>query len=160
VIDSEIRLGGWTQRPLRRIAPEIVPFWEGLRDHEFRLCTCRHCGAAYWPYTLCPRHDGFVDFDAMQWRAASGKGTIFAHITVHRVTDPAYAIDVPYCLAQVELDEGPLFPTRIVGVDPAAVRIGARVSILYFDTGANGLTLPLFAIDEPAPPASEDQHGN
>jgi uncharacterized OB-fold protein len=143
---SALRLGPWTTRPLERIAPELVPFWDGLREHEFRLCLCTVCGAAYWPYTLCPLHDDFLEFSDMEWRASSGRGTVYANLTVHRVTDQTYAAELPYSLALIELTEGPLFPTRLVGSDPADVAIGAAAEISYFDVEETGVTWPLFAL--------------
>lgn len=142
----EVRLGDWPKRGLGNLAPEVIPFWQGLRRHEFPLCTCVQCGAAFWPFTLCPHHDHFVDFEDMEWRGSSGRGTVFANLTVHRVTDEAYAAEVPYTLALVELEEGPLFPTRIVGTAPSDVRIGMEAQVYFYDVDEADLTLPLFVV--------------
>ena len=50
----EVRLGDWPKRGLGNLAPEVIPFWQGLRRHEFPLCTCVQCGAAFWPFTSVP----------------------------------------------------------------------------------------------------------
>ena len=44
----------------------------------------------------------------------------------------------------VELDEGPIFPTRLVGNRPEGLRIGMPVEIAYEDVQQTGMTLPLF----------------
>lgn len=95
-------------------------------------------------------HDEFVDFDVMKWLPASGKGTVFASLVVHQVTDSAYADDLPYNLSLVELAEGPLFPTRVVGCDPTEVKIGDPVRVVFVDVQETRLTIPLFAIDSEA----------
>jgi uncharacterized OB-fold protein len=138
-------LGKWKTRPLRNLSPEIVPFWEGLLLHEFRLCKCRRCGACFFPFTVCVHHADIPDFTEMEWLRTSGKGQVFAHLIVYNATDPDYADDVPFTLALVELDEGPLFPTRIVGCRPDDVKVGMRVGIHFEDIPEAGYTLPLFA---------------
>ena len=141
------KLGKWVSRPLQNISPEVLPFWEGLTKHEFRLCTCKRCGTSYWPYTVCIHHADIPDFSEMAWSATSGKGQIFAPLIVHKVTDPDYADEVPYVLALVELDEGPLFPTRIIDLAPSEAKVGLRVAVRFFDVPEAKHTLPLFAPD-------------
>jgi uncharacterized OB-fold protein len=138
------KLGPWIERPLEYISPELLGFWEGLGKHEFRLCQCARCGACYFPYTVCIKHADIPNFDEMQWKAVSGKGKIFAKLVVHKVVDPDYAAEVPYVLTLVELDEGPLFPGRIVDCTPDEVEIGTPVMVKFLDVPSAGHTLPLF----------------
>lgn len=133
----------WRERQLN-LDHDIVPFWEGLKQHEFHLFCCRRCGAAYWPYAYCRNHDDIPALEEMEWRPTSGRGRVFVFNVVHLVTHPAYADEVPYVLAMVELEEGPLFPTRIVGCDPSEVSIGLPVEVQYEDVPSIGHTLPLF----------------
>ena len=42
-------------------------------------------------------------------------------------------VDVPYVYALIELAEGPLFGTAIVGCAPTVVRHGMEVEIVYED---------------------------
>jgi uncharacterized OB-fold protein len=143
------KLGPWVERPLKNISPELLPFWAGLKEHEFRLCTCRRCGAAYFPYTVCVNHADIPDFDEMVWTASAGRGKIFAKLVVHKVMDPDYAAEVPYVLALVEMDEGPLIPSRIVDCRPQDVKIGTAVEARYLDVPGAGHTLPFFVPAEP-----------
>jgi uncharacterized protein len=138
-------LGKWINRPLKNLVPEIVPFWEGLRAHEFRLCRCKRCGACYFPYTVCTHHADTPDFDEMEWAPTSGLGRIFAPLVVHKIIDPDYADEVPFVLALLEMDEGPLFPTRVIDCAPGDAKVGLRVGIRYMDVPEAGHTLPLFA---------------
>jgi uncharacterized protein len=138
------RMGDWVNRPQRNIAAEVLPFWKGLRRHQFLLCTCRRCERRYWPFTVCIDHDDIPDFEEMAWLPASGSGAVFAHSTVHKVIDSAYQADVPYVLAMIELDEGPLFPSRLLGCEPRDVSIGMRVRVEYIDAVNTGVTYPFF----------------
>ncbi len=122
---------------------DIVPFWDALKKHEFRLNRCTRCGTHYWPMTLCPKHED-NGFDEMEWSLTSGRGKIFAWEVVHRVKNPAIKWDLPYTLVLVELDEGPIFPTRLVGNRPDNLRVGMPVEVAYEDVVETGMTLPLF----------------
>jgi len=122
---------------------DIIPFWEGLKRREFLLHRCSRCGAHYWPMTLCPKHDDMV-FEDMAWAATSGRGTVFAWEVVHKVNDKDYAPELPYFLVLVELEEGPIFPTRLVETPRAALRVGLPVEVLFDDVPETGMTLPLF----------------
>jgi uncharacterized protein len=124
---------------------DIIPFWNGLKLHQFLLYTCSKCGRNFWPMTLCPAHDD-ITFSDMKWKPTSGKGSIFSWVVAHRFNNPVYAPDGPFALILVELDEGPIFPTRLTEV-PNSLRIGMRVTVAYVDVPATGMTLPLFELD-------------
>jgi hypothetical protein len=88
---------------------------------------------------VCP----FCFGDRLEWRPASGRGTISAWTVVHKAWFPAFASDVPYNVAQVELEEGPRLTASIVGLPDGALRVGLPVAI-DFDEARGGLTLPRF----------------
>jgi uncharacterized OB-fold protein len=136
-------LGPWIHRPLVAVDPDQMPFWEGLRKHEFHLCRCRLCGRNWFPFTLCRDHDDIPRIKDMEWVAASGRGTVFAKTVVHQVIDREFHAEVPFVLAIIELDEGPLFPGRLIECDPDVVAIGDPVEAVYVDSDA-GHTLPFF----------------
>jgi uncharacterized protein len=141
-------LGEWVRRPLEDLAEDIIPFWEGVAKHEFRLCRCTRCGAWYFPYTLCVNHDDVPGFEESEWVPASGKGSVFTHVVVEKVADHRYSADVPFVLAMVELDEGPMFPARVVTGDPYNVGIGSRVQVSYVPVpDEEDRAWPVFVID-------------
>ena len=63
----------------------------------------------------------------------SGRGKIFSFVTYHRVYHPAFAKEVPYVVALVELDEGPRLLTNIVGVPPEQVVCDMPVKVIFDD---------------------------
>jgi len=141
-------LGPWIDRPLLAVDPDQLPFWQGLKKHEFHLCRCSRCGSWWFPFTLCRHHDDIPDFDEMQWTASSGRGTVFAKTVVHQVIDADFLAEVPFVLAIIEMDEGPHFPGRLIDCDPEVVDIGHRVEAVYVDSAA-GHTLPFFRPETP-----------
>lgn len=74
----------------------------------------------------------------------SGRGKVFSFVTYHRVYHPAFAKEVPYVVALVELEEGPRLLTNIVGVPPDAVVCGMPVQV-RFDDYDEGVSVPKFA---------------
>ena len=51
--------------PLPSLDDDIVPFWEGLKRHEFLLFTCQRCGTRYWPYAYCRNHEDIPRLEEM-----------------------------------------------------------------------------------------------
>jgi uncharacterized OB-fold protein len=76
----------------------------------------------------------------------SGGGTVYTWTVVHRAPLPSLAARGPYVVALVELDGGGgvRLASNLVGIEPAAVRIGMPVEVVWEDVGP-GLALPRFA---------------
>ena len=102
-------------RPLPVKQPESDFYWERAQAHELWLRRCNACERAYfYPRDICP-HCFSRD---VTWVQASGRGTLHTFAVVERAPTPAFADHVPYVAALVDLEEGPRFPTNLVGVDP------------------------------------------
>jgi uncharacterized OB-fold protein len=102
------------------------PFWAGLREHRVPIQACTACGRRRFPPTPgCP----YCADPGIRWEEAPGTGTVYSFITVHRAFDAAFADDVPYDIATVDLDGG----GRIVGRATGTTAIGARVSPHFVD---------------------------
>src|SRR5439155_15706974 len=115
-----------------RIEPPVsdaaAPCWEATRNKQLTLPWCRSCRRAIWyPRVVCPTCLG----DDIEWRAASGRGTVYACSVMAKPGNPTMAAKVPYAVALVELEEGPRFMTNIVGCDAADVRIGQPVRVTW-----------------------------
>lgn len=115
-------------------APETRPFWEAAREHRFVLPVCTDCGRAHWfPRATCP----LCGAPRIEWRAASGRGTVYSVSVARRTAQP-------YALAYVALDEGPTLLTEIVDTDLDRVAIGDRVAVRFRET-PGALPAPVFA---------------
>lgn len=128
------------RKPLPQPAPESAPYWKAAAKHRFELPRCNTCGK-YWfpPSRSCP-HCLAADF---AFAPASGRGKVYSFVTFHRVYHPAFAGEVPYVVALVELEEGPRLLTNIVGIEPEAVRCEMPVKVVYDDV-ADNLAVPKF----------------
>ena len=77
------------------VNPETKPFWDAAREGRFLVPFCAACGKAHWyPRAICP----FCAGDKVEWREASGKGTIYTFSVMRRVKEP-------YAIAHVTLAE-------------------------------------------------------
>jgi uncharacterized OB-fold protein len=136
-------------KPLPQISEENRPFWDGLREREFRAPRCRDCGEFGWvPYPAC-RNCFSTD---LEWVPLSGKGVIFSYSIVYRGPG-AFAEDVPYVLVLVELAEQPQ-PMIVLGLledcPHADVRVGLPVTVTFHDIPGEDVTLYRFAPDTAA----------
>lgn len=135
-------------KPLPSIDHDSEEFWSGLARHEFLLWSCAQCGARYWPKSFCVNHDNEPFAKDMSWQRASGRGTLFAFNVHHWAFHPGFRDDVPYTYAVIELEEGPLISSTIVGRQPTREDVGHPVEVVYEDHADAGFTLPRFALTE------------
>ena len=127
--------------PIPVPTPESRPFWEAARRHELQLQYCRTCsGWVYYPRAACPR----CLSGELEWRRASGRGSLHTFTVAHR-GQKGFPLGSPYVIAIVELEEGPRMMTNLVGVapDPAAIRIGMPVEVVFEDISPE-IALPRF----------------
>jgi uncharacterized protein len=122
----------------RKLAPPVVTaegkaFFDAARAGRFVIPLCTACSRAHWyPRAICP----FCASKKVEWREASGKGTIYTFSVMRRVKEP-------YIIAHVTLAEGPTMLTNLVDCDSDQVRVGQPVSVVFQDT-ENGPPVPMF----------------
>lgn len=126
-------------KPLPLIDDDSRPFWEAARRHELLIHRCRLCGRYYFPASYC-RH---CDADSMEWVRASGRGRVYTFTIYHATPHAGFKEDLPYVVAYVELEEGPLFLTNIVGCRNEEIRVGMPVEVVFEDV-TEEVTLPKF----------------
>jgi uncharacterized OB-fold protein len=112
---------------------ETETFWSAARERRFVVPTCGACGKAHWyPRAICP----FCGSDKIEWRNASGRGTIYTFSVMRRAKEP-------YAIAYVTLAEGPTMMTNIVDCDFDKLSIGHAVNVVFKDT-EGGPPVPMF----------------
>ncbi len=129
-------------KPLPVADPVTAPFWESVKAHAMRLQRCTGCGKwIFYPRGLCPH----CFSDHLAWEPVAGTGVVHAFTIVHRHPSPAFNAEIPYVVALIELDEGARLLSNLVEVapDPAEVRVGLPVEVVYDDVTAE-VTLPKF----------------
>lgn len=128
------------QKPLPEITDANRPFWDGLRAGQLLLQKCDRCGHVRYPIShVCPE----CLEAGHEWVPMSGRGEVFSYVVFHQVYNKAFADDVPYNVALVQLDEGPRMFSNVVGVPNDEVAVGTRVR-LVFDPVTEEVTLPRF----------------
>lgn len=135
----------WT-KPLPHPTPLSQPFWDGTKARELRLQRCGACGAYRFPPVLLCRE---CLAEEHEWAPTSGTGTVWSYVIQHRPATPAFVDDLPYVVAIVELDEGPLMLTNIVGCAPDAVEVGMRVQVTYVDASDTITLYPFTPVAAP-----------
>lgn len=127
-------------QPAPPVSELTRPFWEGGLVSELRLQRCGACRHLRYPISpICPK---CLSGDAA-WEALSGLGTVLTYAVFDRAYHDEWKDQVPYVVALVTLDEGPVFLSNVVGVPPAQVRIGQRVTAV-FPRRSQAAALPQF----------------
>lgn len=120
--------------PSPGVGPDNAAFVAAAREGRFVLPWCEACGRSHWyPRAVCPH----CWSSRIAWRTASGRGTVYACSTMHRV-------EAPYTLAYVTLDEGPTMLTNLVDAGADGWRIGMAVR-LRFVASDDGTPVAVFA---------------
>lgn len=118
--------------------PAARPFWDGTARGELLIQTCGACGVKRMPpRPMCPACRS-ID---VAWTKASGRGRVWSFVVPHPPLLPAYAEVAPYNVILVELEDEPSirFVGNLVesadgplnGVDPASIRIGEPVRVVF-----------------------------
>lgn len=119
--------------PSPQIWPETAAYWDAANEGRLLLRRCLDTGRAYH----YPRpHSPFTGSDHTEWMQASGKGTVYSLSVLPRAQPP-------YCIAYVELAEGPIMLSNLLADDLAGLRIGQPVQV-RFVASANGQMVPMF----------------
>jgi len=101
-----------------------APFWAATREQRLVLPWCTDCDRPHWfPRDVCPH----CLSDAIEWRGASGNGTVYAVSVMPKPGNPVMAGRAPYAVALVDLAEGVRVMSEVVGRPPDDVTVGQPV---------------------------------
>ncbi|SVC00390.1 uncharacterized protein METZ01_LOCUS253244, partial [marine metagenome] len=81
--------------------------------------------------------------DNVEWMQATGQGRVRSFTVIRRAVSEAYAAEVPYVIALIELDEGPTMMSNVVECDPNSVVVGMPVRVV-FEKWTDEITIPKF----------------
>lgn len=148
--------------PKQRIAAQVAPpkprprpqdpieqdFWERCQSGRLHFQRCSAChGWRHLPRYMCARC-GSPEFT---WEPSSGRGKLFSWTVTHQALHPAFAGEVPFIAAVVEMEEGVRMATRLVDCELEQVVLDMPVD-LTFEQLADDFRLPVFR-----PAAIEDE---
>jgi len=131
---------GEYRKPLPDPELDSQLFWEGCKRHELILKECLSCGMHRFVSRLfCPR----CQAEETRWVKGSGKGEVYTYTVMHQPYHPAFAPDLPYVVAIIELEEGVRLISNVIGCRPQEVDVGMKVEVV-FDDVTDEVTLPKF----------------
>lgn len=134
---------GTYDKPLPEIDEINRPFWEATRRSELRLQRCNDCRHVWYPAgTNCPK----CLSNNFEWSLMSGRGAVWSFIVYHHCWHRGFEKEIPYNVAMIQLEEGPIVITDIVGIKNDAIKVGMPVRVV-FETATSEVTLFKF---EPA----------
>jgi hypothetical protein len=118
------------------------PFWAAGLEGTLRLQKCDACAHVRFPLDpICPR----CLSAQYEWAALSGRGTVQTFIRFQRAYDPSWEDRVPYVVALIELEEGPVMISNVVGEGALDVKVDDPVEVVYELTSADA-ALPQFRL--------------
>ena len=118
------------------------PFFDGISVGKLRLQVCSYCKT--WNYPVI-RICSACGSNSIEWRDTMGKGIVYSHGRLQRVSHPRHEGRLPIVVAQVDIEEGLRLFTNLIGTKPEEVRAGDPVE-LDFETLPDGGLLPVFRI--------------
>ncbi|MCC5873306.1 MAG: Zn-ribbon domain-containing OB-fold protein [Gammaproteobacteria bacterium] len=125
---------------LPRTTPLTEAYWDGCRRGELRLQHCLDCGHVQLPpRSHCTRCRG----SRLEWRASAGRGRVASFTWIHIPLTEAWASEVPYAVALVRLDEGPLMMTNLHDCSESQLTVGLEVTVT-FEARDETIHLPQF----------------
>ena len=129
-----------TGRNLPHPTPETAPYWEACREQKLLIQHCSACGHyQFYPRILCTE----CTSRQVEWVSACGRGKVISFTIVRQAISEAYAAEVPYVIALIQLDEGPTMMSNVIQSDPERLAIGMPVEVV-FEAWSEEITVPQF----------------
>ena len=137
-----------TPKPQPVAQPESDKYWDGLKNEEIWLQRSKATGEFQFYPRAISIHDPASGSNGIEWVRASGNAALYTFAIVHAPPHRGFVEDVPYITALVELEEGVIVPTNIVGIEPEPENLQIGMALKpVFDRNFDGHTLLKF---EPA----------
>jgi uncharacterized protein len=106
---------------------EVPRIWRN-RQCRYALVgsACQGCGAKFFPPIEVCRVCGKAEQVPHRFR---GRGEVYSYSTVRQAPN-GFGTRVPYVVALVKLEEGPMLATQLADVDPEDVELGMTVEMV------------------------------
>ncbi len=128
-------------RPAPIPDPESAPYWAATLEGRLMVQHCARCDR----HQLYARAHCLACRGPVEWVTSAGVGTVYSFTVIRQNPSRSFRHLIPFVVALVDLDEGPRMMSNIVGCDPDAVAIGARVKV-RFEPVSEHASLPLFEL--------------
>ncbi|HEX2648863.1 MAG TPA: Zn-ribbon domain-containing OB-fold protein [Burkholderiales bacterium] len=119
--------------PAPGVNPENKPYFDAAASGRLLVKFCNACRKYHhYPRALCPH----CFSDKTEWREAKGTGTVYTYSVLK-------AVQEPYCICYVTLDEGVTMLSNLVDCDFGKLEIGMKVKAVFQAT-EGGVPVPMF----------------
>jgi len=126
----------WT-KPLPQPDDVNRAYWSAGVNGRLVIQQCPRCShRQFYPRALCTQCG-----DEPEWMDCSGRGTVHTFTIIRQMGMRPFREELPYVVAMVELEEGPLIMGTVTDCDPEAVRIGLPVEV-HFVRAADDVGVP------------------
>jgi uncharacterized OB-fold protein len=120
-----------TTRPIPVPDPASQPFFDAAAQGRLVIKFCPTCSRYLAPAAeACDA----CHAEGLEWREASGRGTLYSFVINHQVLHPGFEGEIPYNLCIIELDEGPRINGNYLG-DNAALRVDMPLQVTFERVG-------------------------
>lgn len=117
---------------------DIPRYWR-LRKQRYQLegTECAGCGALYFPpryvCSACKSHN-------LKPYNFKGKGKIYSYTMIYQAPD-VHDKNVPFCVALIDLEEGPRITAQLTDIQSRKIKIGLPVEMVIrkiYEDGTKG----------------------
>ncbi|HEY8216250.1 MAG TPA: Zn-ribbon domain-containing OB-fold protein [Acidimicrobiia bacterium] len=115
------------QKPLPGPDDVTAPYWKAAAEGRLLIQECAACGHRQWyPRALCTACGAEPG-----WLECTGSGTVHTYTVVRQMGMRPFRDELPYAIAMVELEEGPLVFGNVTGCDVDDIEIGMPVEVWF-----------------------------
>lgn len=134
---SEVRsVEEWT-KPLPQPDGVSTPYWQAAAEGRLLIQQCPSCGHKQWyPRALCTACAAEAE-----WLECAGRGVVHTFTVVRQYGARPFRDELPYVIAMVELEEGPMMLGAVTDCDPDDMCIDLPVEV-YFVKAADDVGIP------------------
>ena len=121
-------------------------FWDACNEDRLVVQNCSACGRLqHPPQAACPQCGSG---DHLEWKEATGRGTIYTYGVVYDSPIAVLQADQPYNVAVIQLEDDPgvTMYSHLPGTDLDEVPIGAAVEVMFETTPETGQKVPEWRI--------------
>ncbi len=129
------------EKPLPILTATNRPHWEAAARGELLLQRCSACRS--WIYPISVACQGCGAEDDYVWTPPSGRGKLSSWVVYRRAFAPFEDSDLPYAVAEVELEEGVRLISRVVNAELDEYRAGMPLQVAFLPV-TDTVTLVVF----------------
>jgi uncharacterized OB-fold protein len=142
----EVQRGQTWDRPIPAGGGPASHYWREAAEGRLVVQWCPSCGnRQFYPRALCTACGG-----EPEWEEASGRGTVYTFTVIRQQGAQPFRDELPYVVAMIRLDEGPLMMGNLTGCPVDNVSIGMPVEA-YVVEADEGVGVPFWRPARAAP---------